>query len=108
MIKYFTAGESHGPLLTGIITGLPAGIEVTEEDINNELRRRQKGYGRGGRMRIESDKAEIIAGIRNGKTTGMPVGIIIKNKDWENWKNKTKKKQRLLFQDQDMLICLDF
>ncbi len=95
MINYFTAGESHGPLLTGIITGLPAGIEVSEKDINNELRRRQKGYGRGGRMKIEADKAEIISGVRNGKTTGMPVGILIKNKDWENWKSKTVEETKI-------------
>ncbi|RKD34274.1 chorismate synthase [Thermohalobacter berrensis] len=86
MLKFLTAGESHGKGLVGIIEGLPANLNIDIEFINNELKRRQKGYGRGKRMDIERDKIEIISGIRNGKTLGSPIAMIIKNRDWENWK----------------------
>ncbi|MCF8216590.1 MAG: chorismate synthase [Chlorobium sp.] len=85
MIRYFTAGESHGPALTAIVEGVPAGISVTQEDIDTQLRRRQQGYGRGGRMKIESDTAEVLSGIRFGKTIGSPITLLIRNRDWENW-----------------------
>ncbi len=85
MIRYFTAGESHGPALSAIVEGLPAGISITPEDINSELARRQQGYGRGGRMKIETDKAVVLSGIRFGKTIGSPVTLQIENRDWKNW-----------------------
>ncbi len=85
MIRYFTAGESHGPALSAIVEGIPAGVIITQEEINNQLARRQQGYGRGGRMKIETDKAEILSGIRFGKTMGSPITIVIKNRDWANW-----------------------
>jgi chorismate synthase len=85
MIRYFTAGESHGPALSAIVEGLPAGIGLKEEDINRELARRQQGHGRGGRMKIETDKAEVLSGVRFGRTIGSPVSLIIRNRDWENW-----------------------
>lgn len=80
-----TAGESHGKALVGILEGIPAGLRVSAEDINGELKRRQGGYGRGGRMKIEADCAEIISGIRWGRTLGSPIALVIENKDWANW-----------------------
>ncbi len=85
MIRYLEAGESHGKGLVAIIEGLPAGISVDIDAINQQLARRQGGHGRGGRMKIEKDKAEIITGVRNGKTIGSPVTLMIHNKDWANW-----------------------
>lgn len=85
MLRFLTAGESHGPMLTLIVEGLPANLEINEENINQALARRQKGYGRGGRMLIEKDKAQVVAGVRFGKTMGSPVSIVIENKDWQNW-----------------------
>ena len=84
-IKYLTAGESHGKGLLGIIDGLPAGLEIDEKFISYELFRRQQGHGRGGRMKIEKDHAEIYTGIRHGKSLGSPIGLILPNKDWKNW-----------------------
>ena len=86
MLNFHTAGESHGKALLSIVEGLPADIEIDLNIINNFLKRRQQGYGRGNRMQIEKDKVEIISGIRNSKTIGSPVGMMIKNKDWNNWK----------------------
>ncbi|GAB5046487.1 chorismate synthase [Thermodesulfovibrio sp. TK110] len=86
MLRFLTAGESHGKGLTGIIEGMPAGVPISKEEIDKELKRRQHGYGRGGRMKIESDKVEILSGIRWGKTLGSPITLFIKNRDWENWK----------------------
>jgi len=85
MIRYFTAGESHGPALSAIVEGVPAGVTISLDDINTQLARRQQGYGRGGRMKIETDKAEVLSGIRFGKTIGSPITLVIKNHDWENW-----------------------
>ncbi len=85
MIRYFTAGESHGPALSAIVEGMPAGVPVSAEEINIQLARRQQGYGRGGRMKIETDQAELLSGIRFGKTIGSPVALVIRNRDWENW-----------------------
>src|SRR5206468_4793045 len=85
MLRFETAGESHGECLVATLTGIPAGIPISLETINRELWRRQQGYGRGGRMKIETDQAEIVAGVRHGQTSGSPIGIIIRNKDWKNW-----------------------
>lgn len=84
-MRYFTAGESHGPELTAIIDGLPAGIPISVEEINHDLKRRQGGYGRGGRMLIETDTVEITSGIRHGKTLGSPITLVVKNDDFKNW-----------------------
>jgi len=84
-IKFLTAGESHGKALVGIIQGIPAGLEISSDYINAELSRRQRGYGRGGRMKIETDKAIILSGVRHGKTLGSPIAIMIENKDNKNW-----------------------
>ncbi|MBO0436972.1 chorismate synthase [Vagococcus fluvialis] len=84
-MRYFTAGESHGPELTAIIDGLPAGIPISVEEINHNLKRRQGGYGRGGRMLIETDTVEITSGVRHGKTLGSPITLIVKNDDFKNW-----------------------
>ena len=83
--RFLTAGESHGKCLTAIIDGLPANLEIDIEFINSELKRRQQGYGRGGRMKIESDTVEITSGVRFGKTLGSPLTLVIYNKDFENW-----------------------
>lgn len=88
MLRYLTAGESHGPQLTAIIEGLPAGLDITEEAINTDLARRQCGYGRGGRMQIERDQVRILSGVRWGKTLGSPVTLAIENRDWPNWQEK--------------------
>ena len=85
-IRFLTANESHGKALIGILEGIPSGLLISAEEINNDLRRRQIGYGRGGRMKIETDRAEILSGIRFGKTIGSPITLLIENKDWENWK----------------------
>jgi len=87
-IKYLTSGESHGQGLLGILDGIPAGLEISQSEIREQLARRQMGYGRGGRMKIETDFAEIWGGVRHGKTLGSPIGLILENKDWENWTNK--------------------
>ncbi|MCC7201127.1 MAG: chorismate synthase [Nitrospirae bacterium] len=88
MLRFLTAGESHGQLLIGVIDGIPSGLELTAQDINPDLARRQIGYGRGGRMRIEKDTAEITCGVRWGKTLGSPLGLLIRNKDWVNWTDR--------------------
>src|ERR1700744_1912508 len=85
MLRFSTAGESHGEGLIALISGLPAGLEVDLEYIDHELWRRQQGYGRGGRMRIEQDRAHILSGVYHGKTIGSPVAIQIENRDWKNW-----------------------
>ncbi|MGI6452367.1 MAG: chorismate synthase [Syntrophomonadaceae bacterium] len=85
MLSYLTAGESHGPALTAIVEGMPAGLELPREYLDRQLERRQQGYGRGGRMKIEKDRVEILSGVRNGYTLGSPITLQIKNKDWENW-----------------------
>ncbi|MCD6376285.1 MAG: chorismate synthase, partial [Caldisericaceae bacterium] len=84
-IRYLTAGESHGPGLAGIVEGLPANLPVDLQRINHELYRRQQGYGRGGRMKMEKDKIEVLSGVRFGKTLGSPIAFMLRNKDWENW-----------------------
>ena len=87
-IRFLTAGESHGKGLVCIIEGIPANLELSSEYINRELERRQRGYGRGGRMKIEKDRVQILSGVRFGKTLGGPIALFIENKDWENWKEK--------------------
>jgi len=85
MFRFTTAGESHGRALVAVVEGLPAGLAVEVEQINRELERRQQGYGRGGRMKIERDRVEILSGVRHGLTLGSPVALSIENKDWSNW-----------------------
>ncbi|ACN98666.1 chorismate synthase [Sulfurihydrogenibium azorense Az-Fu1] len=85
MLRFLNAGESHGPALTAIVEGYPSNVNVSSDRINHELARRQKGYGRGGRMKIEKDTVEILSGVRFGITLGTPITLMIKNKDWENW-----------------------
>jgi len=85
MLRYLNAGESHGRLLLAIVEGMPAGLPLTKELINHDLQRRQQGYGRGGRMKIEQDQIEIVAGVRSGLTLGSPIGLQINNRDWKNW-----------------------
>jgi chorismate synthase len=85
MLRFSTAGESHGESLVALVSGLPAGVPVDQEFIGRELWRRQRGYGRGGRMRIERDSAHILSGVRHGKTIGSPVAMTIANNDWKNW-----------------------
>jgi len=88
MIGFSTAGESHGEALIALLSGLPAGVPVDLEFVNRELWRRQQGYGRGGRMKIETDKAHVLSGVRHGKTIGSPIAIEIVNRDWKNWESK--------------------
>jgi chorismate synthase len=88
VIRYLTAGESHGQSLVGIIEGVPAGISISSDYINNQLRRRQQGYGRGGRMKIEADAVTILSGVRHGKTLGSPIALQVMNRDSQNWTEK--------------------
>jgi chorismate synthase len=88
MLRFLTAGESHGPGLTAILEGMPAGLPLAEEEINTQLRRRQKGFGSGGRMRIEHDAALLSGGVMAGRTTGAPIALQIENRDWANWRDK--------------------
>jgi chorismate synthase len=85
MLRYFTAGESHGEALVAFLSGLPAGLKVDQAFLDRELWRRQQGFGRGGRMKIETDKAHILSGVHHGATIGSPIAILLENKDWKNW-----------------------
>lgn len=85
MLRFLTAGESHGPALVMTMDGVPAGLELDIDALNAQLKRRQGGYGRGRRMQIESDQAEVLAGVRHGRTTGAPIALLIRNRDWVNW-----------------------
>src|SRR5216110_2514394 len=85
MLRFLTAGESHGQALVAIVEGVPAGLAIDFDAVTADLRRRQTGYGRGRRMLIESDRAEPLSGVRHGVTTGAPIALLIPNKDWENW-----------------------
>src|SRR5512139_1980083 len=87
MLRFLTAGESHGPALVAILEGMPAGVPVSTDAIAREMRRRQAGYGRGRRMAIESDAVEILSGVRAGLTLGTPIGLAVRNRDWENWQH---------------------
>ncbi len=86
MLRFLTAGESHGPALLATLDGIPAGLPITTADIDPDLRRRQQGYGRGGRMKIERDQVEILGGVRHGRTLGSPIALRVVNRDWENWR----------------------
>jgi chorismate synthase len=88
MLRFFTAGESHGPALTAIVEGFPAGVPVAAEDIDRDLARRQQGYGRGGRMKIERDEVQFRSGIRFGESLGSPITLVVENRDWKNWTTK--------------------
>lgn len=88
MFRFLTAGESHGPALTAIVEGLPAGLKLDADQINADLARRQQGFGRGGRMKIEKDTAAIMSGVRFGVTLGSPVTLVISNRDWANWQER--------------------
>ncbi len=85
--RFLTAGESHGKALTAIVEGVPAGLRLSEDYIAIDLKRRQGGRGRGGRQQIESDRAEIVSGVRHGLTLGSPITLFIANRDWENWRD---------------------
>src|SRR5215469_12156280 len=85
MLRFFTAGESHGEALLAHLSGIPAGLSVDQAFIDRELWRRQQGFGRGGRMKIETDKARILSGVRHGKTIGSLIALLLENKDWKNW-----------------------
>ena len=85
MLRFETAGESHGECLVATLTGLPAQVPISVEAIDRELWRRQQGFGRGGRMKIETDRARIVSGVRHSKTIGSPIAILLENKDWKNW-----------------------
>src|ERR687884_637952 len=87
-LRFTTAGESHGPGLTAVLEGLPAGLELTPDDLDRDLARRQLGHGRGGRMKIESDRAEVTAGVRHGRTLGSPIALRIANRDYANWEER--------------------
>ena len=86
MLRFLTAGESHGQALTAILEGLPSGLRLTRSDVDRELARRQEGYGRGARMKIEQDRVEILSGVRHGRTLGSPIAMMIVNRDWDNWR----------------------
>jgi chorismate synthase len=88
MLRFFTAGESHGPCLTAIVEGFPAGVTVDITRINTDLARRQQGYGRGGRMKIEKDEVQIRSGVRWGESLGSPITLVVENKDWRNWEKR--------------------
>jgi len=85
MLRFETAGESHGECLVATLTGLPAGIPVSIDYVNHQLWRRQQGFGRGGRMKIETDQVRILSGVRHSQTIGSPIALLIENKDWKNW-----------------------
>src|SRR5438477_11348839 len=85
MLRFLTAGESHGPQLTVIVEGLPAGLEISEDDLRRDLARRQGGHGRGGRQKIETDFARIVSGVRGGFTIGSPLALVLENRDHANW-----------------------
>ena len=87
-MRYYTAGESHGQGLVAIVEDVPAGLKISEEQINVDLARRQAGYGRGGRMKIEHDTVQVISGVRFGRTIGSPVAMLVANRDWANWTDR--------------------
>src|SRR5919108_3541220 len=88
MLRFTTAGESHGPGIVAVVEGLPAGLDLRPEDIDRDLARRQLGHGRGGRMKIESDRATVWGGLRHGRTLGSPVALLIENRDHANWTDR--------------------
>ncbi len=102
MLRFFTAGESHGPALTSVVEGFPAGVTVTAEAIDRDLARRQQGYGRGGRMKIERDQVQLRSGIRFGETLGSPITLVVENRDWKSWTRKMSP----LAEDRDEAIAV--
>src|SRR3954453_3264695 len=96
MFRFTTAGESHGRALVAIVEGLPAGLPIDIDQINRELWRRQQGYGRGARMKIEQDRVEVLSGVRHGLSLGSPLSLLIENKDWENWQEVMASESREL------------
>src|SRR5688572_11708780 len=86
-LRFTTAGESHGQALVGVLEGIPAGLHLRAEHINEQLARRQQGYGRGRRMQIEKDEVELLSGVRAGETIGSPIAMLIRNRDWKNWQD---------------------
>ena len=102
MLRFFTAGESHGPCLTAIVEGFPAGVKIDIAQINHDLARRQQGYGRGGRMKIEKDEALLRSGVRWGESLGSPITLVIENKDWRNW----EKRMSPFAQDRDAKLAV--
>lgn len=101
MLRFLTAGESHGKCLIAVIEGFPAGVPLAEEDINLDLKERQKGYGRGKRQKIESDSVEFLSGVRGGETLGSPIALKIENRDWQNWKDVMS--HQLLVEEKDVI-----
>lgn len=95
MLRFLTSGESHGPALSCIVEGLPAGLPISIDEINIDLHRRQTGYGAGGRMKIEQDRVQITGGVVDGKTIGAPVGMLVENLDYKNWKDKVTPPQTI-------------
>ena len=88
MLRFLTAGESHGPELVAIVEGYPAGFDIDLAKINHDLARRQKGYGRGGRMAIERDEVRVVSGVRFGRSMGSPITLIVENRDFQNWRKR--------------------
>ena len=95
MLRYFTAGESHGEALVAFLSGMPAGLKVDQTFVDRELWRRQQGYGRGGRMKIERDTAHILSGVRHGITIGSPISLELANRDWKNWEESSRSKPEM-------------
>src|SRR5919107_5509235 len=87
MLRFTTAGESHGPALVSILEGMPAGLPLLAEHVDADLARRQQGYGRGRRMQIERDRVELLSGVRAGETLGAPIAMLVRNNDWKNWQD---------------------
>ena len=112
-LRFLTAGESHGPALTVIVEGLPADVPIESEKLNRELRRRMAGYGRGGRMKIEKDAAEILGGVRFGRTIGAPVSLLVRNLDFANWQDAMsptaahpgERAARVVTRERSLVLC---
>src|SRR5258708_33468866 len=85
MLRHYTEGEAHGEMLVAFLSGLPAGLGIDQAFVDRELWRRQQGFGRGGRVKIEKDTAHIVSGVRHGKTIGSPISVLLENRDWKNW-----------------------
>ncbi len=105
MIRYLTAGESHGKGLTVILEGMPSGLQILPDAINKQLARRQGGYGRGGRMKIETDRVDITAGVRHGVTLGSPIALWVPNKDWQAWNQEMSAEEILGFESRKKVLC---